>query len=123
MEHLTDRKRAEGRGSARSGTLHHIAMMISAGALVILVPLFLIVVVPVIGAAHAEVAAHFARPFPALVAALTIVVAMHHFRGGVEMMIQDYWQGMTRKLAILAMILLSYGIAAAGLYAIARLAL
>jgi len=123
MSYLTDRKRAEGRGTARSGTGHHIAMMISAVALVVLIPLFVITVVPLIGAPHADVAAHFARPFPALVAALTIVVAMHHFRGGVQVMIEDYWQGMTRKLAIVAMILVSYGAAAVGLFAIARLAL
>lgn len=123
MSYQTDRQRAEGRGTARAGTGHHIAMMISAVALVVLIPLFVITVVPVIGAPHEVVVAHFARPVPALVAALTIAVGLHHFRGGVQVMIEDYWQGMTRKLAILAMILLSYGAAAVGLFAIARLAL
>jgi len=123
MSYLTDRKRAEGRGAARAGTGHHIAMMISAVALLVLIPLFVATVVPLIGAPHAAVVAHFARPFPALVAALTIVVGLHHFRGGVQVMIEDYWQGMTRKIAILAMILIAYGAAAVGLFAIARLAL
>lgn len=123
MTYLTDRKRAEGLGSARAGTAHHIAMMVSAAALAILVPLFLIVLLPVLGAPHAEVAAHFARPFPAIVTALTLTVGLHHFRGGVQMMIEDYFRGMTRKLLILAMILVSYGAMATGLFAVARLAL
>ncbi len=42
MACLTDRKRAAGLGSAKEGTNHHIQMMISAVALVILKPLFLI---------------------------------------------------------------------------------
>lgn len=123
MAYLTDRKRAEGSGSARAGTQHHIAMMISAVALVVLVALFVAAVAPVIGAPHAEVTAHFARPFPAIVTALLLVVGFHHFRGGVQVMIEDYFRGLTRKVLIVLMILVSYGAMATGLFAVARLAL
>ena len=40
MRYLTDRKRAVGLGSAKSGTEHHWHMQISSIALIILVPLF-----------------------------------------------------------------------------------
>ncbi len=123
MAYLTDRKRAEGRGAARAGTEHHIAMMISSAALVVLVVLFVAAVVPVIGAPYEAVAAHFARPFPAIVTALLLVAGFHHFRGGVQVMIEDYVHGMTRKALIVLMILVSYGAMATGLYAVARLAL
>ncbi|MEL6566424.1 MAG: succinate dehydrogenase, partial [Pseudomonadota bacterium] len=65
----------------------------------------------------------FARPFPAIVAALTIAVTMMHFKDGVQVLIEDYVHGTAQKVAILAMICLSYAAAATGLFAIARIAL
>ena len=41
MRYLTDRKRAIGLGSAKSGTAHFWAMKVSSVALLILVPLFI----------------------------------------------------------------------------------
>lgn len=123
MSFLTDRKRAAGLGSAKSGTEHHWQMQISAIALLILVPLFVFTIGPVLGEDHATVVAYFARPFPALVAALTILVGFHHFRQGVQVLIEDYVHGQTRKFLIIAMVCISYGAAAAGVFALARLAL
>jgi succinate dehydrogenase / fumarate reductase membrane anchor subunit len=40
MRYLTDRKRATGMGSAKSGTAHFWAMKVSSVALLILIPLF-----------------------------------------------------------------------------------
>lgn len=40
MAYLTDRKRAMGMGSAKSGTAHFWAMKVSSVALLILIPLF-----------------------------------------------------------------------------------
>ncbi len=123
MSFLTDRKRAAGLGSAKSGTEHHWQMQISSIALLILVPLFVFTIGPVLGEDHATVVAYFARPFPALVAALTILVGFHHFRQGVQVLIEDYVHGQTRKFLIIAMVCISYGAAAAGIFALARLAL
>ena len=123
MRYLTDRKRAVGMGSAKSGTHHFWAMKVSSVALLPLIPLFLLTFGPMLGAPHAEVVAHFARPFPAIVAALTIVVAFMHFKDGVQVLIEDYVHGLSQKVLIIAMICLSYAAAATGLFAIARLAL
>jgi succinate dehydrogenase / fumarate reductase membrane anchor subunit len=123
MAYLTDRKRAVGLGSARSGTRHHWNMTVSSYALLLLTPLFLIAVGPMFGAPHAEVAAHFARPFPAIVTALMLVVGFSHFRQGVQVLIEDYSAGLTRHLLIIATACLSYGAMATGLFALVRLAL
>ena len=123
MRFLTDRKRATGLGSAKSGTAHFWAMKVSSTALLILVPLFVFTFGPVLGSDYATVTEYFARPAPALIAALTIVVGMVHFKDGAQIMIEDYVHGTTQKITILLMICLSYAVAAIGLFAIARLAL
>ena len=123
MRYITDRKRATGLGSAKTGTEHFWHMQLSSAALLVLVPLFVFTFGPVLGADHADVAAHFARPFPALVAALTLAVGLVHFRNGAQVAIEDYAEGLTRKGLILATLLVSYGTLAVALLALARLAL
>lgn len=123
MAYLTDRKRAVGAGSAKDGTEHHWNMTISSIGLLILVPLFVFTFGPMLGEPHAEVAAYFARPFPAIVAALTMVVGFMHFKSGAQVLIEDYTHGLTRKALILGVICLSYAAAATALFALVRLAL
>lgn len=123
MAYLTDRKRAVGLGSARTGTEHHWQMTLSSYALLILTPLFLIAWGPMLGESHEAVLAHFARPFPAVVTALMLVTGLQHFRQGVQVAIEDYTHGLTRHLAIVAAVCLSYGAMAVGLFALVRLAL
>ena len=123
MRYLTDRKRAVGMGSAKSGTEHFWAMKVSSAALLLLIPLFVFTFGPMLGEPHADVVAYFARPFPAIVAALTIIVTFKHFKDGVQVLIEDYVHGLAQKRLIVAMICLSYAAAATGLFAIARIAL
>ncbi|MEM9524731.1 MAG: succinate dehydrogenase, partial [Pseudomonadota bacterium] len=80
---MTDRKRALGLGSAQEGAARHWSVITSSVALAILIPLFTITFGPFLGRPHAEVVAHFARPYPAIVAALTILVSFMHFKTGV----------------------------------------
>ncbi|WP_299953765.1 succinate dehydrogenase, hydrophobic membrane anchor protein [uncultured Roseobacter sp.] len=123
MSYLTDRKRAVGLGSAKTGTEHHWSMTVSSGALLILIPLFVFTFGPMLGASYEEVTAFFNRPFPAVVAGLTIIVTFKHFAGGVQALIEDYVHGLAQKVAIVAMTCVSYAAMAVGLYAIVRLAL
>lgn len=123
MAYMTDRKRATGLGSAKTGTAHHWQMTMSSWALLILTPLFLIAFGPMLGESHEAVLAHFQRPFPAIVTGLMLVVGFHHFRGGVQVLIEDYTDGTARQLLIIAMACLSYGAMATGLFALVRLAL
>ncbi|MBS8226945.1 succinate dehydrogenase, hydrophobic membrane anchor protein [Vannielia litorea] len=124
MAFLTDRKRAEGMGSAKSGTEHHWHMQISSYALVILTPLFLLTFGPQLGNDYETVIAHFARPWPAIICGLMVVVGMWHFRQGFQAVIDDYVSTMmTRKLCIIALACFSYGVMAAGVFALVKLAL
>ena len=123
MRYLTDRKRAVGMGSAKSGTAHHWSMTVSSVALLVLIPLFVLTFGSALGSTHDEMIAYYSRPFPALIAALTFIVGMHHFSGGVRVMLEDYVHGLAGRIAIVVMTCVSYAIAAPGVYAIVRLAL
>jgi succinate dehydrogenase / fumarate reductase membrane anchor subunit len=123
MAYLTDRKRAVGWGASKTGTQHHWSMKKSSVALLILVPLFVFTFGNALGGTYEEVLAYYSRPFPAIVAALTIAVGFKHFNDGVQVLIEDYVHGPMEKVLILVMTCVSYGAAGVGLFAIARLAL
>jgi succinate dehydrogenase / fumarate reductase membrane anchor subunit len=123
MAFLTDRKRAVGMGSAHTGTEHHWQMMVSSVALLVLIPLFVFTFGAILGAPYEDVLAYYQRPFPAVIAALTMLVGFFHFRKGVQTLIEDYVHGFARKAAIIAMICVSYSAAAFAIFAIVRIAL
>lgn len=123
MAYLTDRKRASGLGSSKSGTEHFWHMQVSSVALAILIPLFVFTFGSILGGTHAEVVAAFSRPWPAIVTGLTLIVSFVHFKNGAQVMIEDYTQGMTRKALIVGVACLSYACIATGLFALVRLAL
>ena len=122
MSYLTDRKRATGMGSAKTGTGHHWGMTVSACLLLVLVPMFIFTFGPMLGESRATVVTYYSNPFPAIIAALTIIIGMLHFKNGVQIMIEDYVHGLARKILIIVMIGVSYGIMAVGLYALAEIA-
>lgn len=123
MRYLTARKRAEGQGAAHSGTEHHWSMTVTAVGLAFLVPAWLYVFGSSLGLPRDAVLETFARPFPAILTALVLVVGMRHFAMGATMMIEDYARGTTRKLLVIGAISLAWLIAATGLFALARIAL
>jgi succinate dehydrogenase / fumarate reductase membrane anchor subunit len=123
MQFITDRKRAVGTGSARDGTKQHWAMTVSSAGLLILVPLFIFTFGPMLGASHADVIEYYARPFPAIVAGLTILIGFMHFKNGVRMLLEDYSRGVTREILIILSVCGSYAGAAVGLFALAKIAL
>ena len=84
MRYLTDRKRAMGKGAAHSGTAHHWAMQVSSVGLALLIPVWIIVFGRALGQDHAGVVATFARPFPAILTGLVLVVGLRHFAAGAQ---------------------------------------
>lgn len=123
MRYLTTRKRAEGKGAAHTGTHHHWRMTVSAVALAFLLPVWIYVFGSALGQPLDAVRATFARPFPAIVTALLLVVGMRHFAMGAQMMIEDYTRGTTRKMLVIFVTSLATVIAATGLFALVKLAL
>lgn len=123
MRYVTSRKTAEGLGAAHDGTRHHWAMTVTAVALAILTPLFMITVSRAIGLPQELVLAHFSRPFPALITGLFVIVGMVHFIKGTRIMIDDYCQGAARKAAIIASVIFGWAVIATAVYALARMGL
>ena len=123
MAYLTDRKRAMGLGSAKSGTEHFWSMKVSSVALLILIPLFVFTFGAALGGSYEDVLTYYSRPFPAVIAALTLAVGFKHFNEGSQVLIEDYVHGLAQKVTIILVTCLSYGAAATGIFAIAKLAL
>jgi succinate dehydrogenase membrane anchor subunit len=123
MRYLTDRKRAVGLGAAKSGVHHHWSMKVSSAALLFLIPTFIFMVGSMLGNSHADVLAFFARPYPAIITGLTLVVGFRHFNSGVQVMLEDYVHGSAKKVSIILMTCLSYAAMATGLFALAKIAL
>lgn len=123
MKFITDRKRANGNGSAKSGTDHFWAMKASSVALLILVPIFVFTFGSVIGEPYEVVLEYYKNPLPALVTALTIIVGLEHFQSGAQVLIEDYVHGTKQKISIILIKCFSYGLMAAGILAVAKLAI
>ena len=123
MRFITDRKRAEGRGSAHSGTEHHWYMQASSVGLAFMMPVWLYIVGSALGGSRAEVTEAFAQPFAAILTGLILVVGMRHFAKGAQVMIEDYARGKTRKALIIFAFALSYMVTATGLFALVKIAL
>ena len=123
MAFVTDRKRVTGLGSARTGTAQHWTMTLTSVALLVLTPFFLYIVGSALGSDHGDVIATLSRPIPALVVAAYLLVGSHHLRLGMQVLIEDYTRGLTRKIAIIATTIVSYAIALGGLVALIQIAL
>lgn len=123
MRYITPRKAAEGLGSARKGTGHHIAMTVSGWALLFIVPVWVFCFARVIGHGHKHVVHAFENPFMAILTALLLLVGMRHFAKGAATAIEDYTHGFTREALIMAANAVSYLVIAAGFYGLVKIAL
>ena len=123
MRYLTARKRAEGLGAAGSGTEHHWYMKLSGVGLALIIPVFLVAFGRALGGSRAEVIDAFANPFMAILTGLVIFFGLRHFAAGAQTMIEDYAHGGTRRALIIFVTILSYGLIATGLFALAKIAL
>ncbi|MDR0810088.1 MAG: succinate dehydrogenase, hydrophobic membrane anchor protein [Gemmobacter sp.] len=123
MRYLTPRKRAEGLGSARHGTRHHMAMVISGWALLFIVPVFVVILARTLGRDFETVRATFANPFMAILTGLFLFVGMRHFARGAQTAIEDYTHGFAREALIMLANAIAYLVIGGGFYALVKLAL
>ena len=121
MRYLTDRKRAVGKGAARTGTQHHWYMQVSAVGLAFLVPTFVFIFGRTLGGTREAVLSTFASPFVAILTTLVLVVGMRHFAKGAQVMLEDYTQGSLRKGLVILVYSLSYAVTAVVFYALAKM--
>ncbi|RJL04007.1 succinate dehydrogenase, hydrophobic membrane anchor protein [Paracoccus siganidrum] len=122
MRYITPLKAAQGLGSAHSGTSHHWAMTVSACALVLLTPAFLLVIGKAIGLPREALMMYFGRPYPGIITALFVIVGMVHFIKGTRIMIDDYFNHTARKVAIIVSVIFGWAVIAAAIFALAKMA-
>jgi succinate dehydrogenase / fumarate reductase membrane anchor subunit len=109
-------------GSAREGTDHFWRMRLTAVANLILAPLFVVLVVSLVGQDYAVARRALGHPLVAIPMALFIGSALVHMRLGMQTIIEDYVHSEGRKVALLMLntfFVILIGVCA--LYALLRL--
>ncbi len=91
MAFYTDRKKAEGHGSAKTGTEHFIQQRLSAVALIPITILFFTCVAPLIGSNIEDVREAFKDNYwLSLIASLMTILTGIHIIQGMQVVIEDY---------------------------------
>jgi succinate dehydrogenase / fumarate reductase membrane anchor subunit len=115
--------RALGLGSAKEGVAHWWAQRVTAVALIPLVLWFVAALVALTGADRSMVVAWLREPFPAIVTVLLLIAGLYHMSLGIQVVIEDYIHNEATKIsAIVLNKLLAFAIAAAGIFAVLRIA-
>ena len=120
---LTDRKRAHGLGAGRQGTHHHWQMMVTSMLMVVLVPAFVVTIALGVGGTYEEVIAYYSRPIPAIITMLSLAVVIFHLMNEAVEAVEDYVHGLAGKLTLVGVTAFSYTLIAAGVFAVAKIAL
>jgi succinate dehydrogenase / fumarate reductase membrane anchor subunit len=114
---------AIGLGSAKAGVGHWWAQRITAVALIVLGLWFAISLISLAGADHAAVVAWLKGPITAVVMLLVLIASFYHAALGLQVVIEDYVHVELQKIAaIMAVRLLCFAFAAAGIFAVLRIA-
>ncbi len=113
--------RAKGLGSAKDGTGHWWHQRLSAIALLLMAPWFVILMVGLIGADQERVRAVLSQPFTAAVMTAFVLSLFWHARLGLQVVIEDYVHG-GAELLLQVIVKFAFAIAAiASLLAIGRI--
>lgn len=123
MGYVTDRKRVRGLGSAKLGTGHFWEQRLSAIALIVLVPLFILPFAYNLGDGYEEVRAAYAHPINAVIAIAFILTAFLHLFQGLQVIIEDYIHGRLGLVLIISSRLICAFCALVGVYAVIRISL
>ncbi|HEY4942473.1 MAG TPA: succinate dehydrogenase, hydrophobic membrane anchor protein [Rhizomicrobium sp.] len=115
--------KVEGLGSSHSGVTHFWRQRVTAAALVPLSLWFGVSVLGLIGAHEAATLAFLSQPLNAILMAAFVIIVLYHMVLGLQVVIDDYiyvnWQKLSLMLLMRALALAA---AAAGLFALLRIA-
>ena len=124
MSYLTDKKRVQGLGSAKTGTHHFISQRVTAIALIPLTVLFVLPFGYNLGAGYDRVIEAYSHPVNAIIAILFLFTVFTHLRLGLQVVIEDYVHGKTARTALLlANTLFCWLFGLTGIFAVAKIAL
>jgi succinate dehydrogenase / fumarate reductase membrane anchor subunit len=124
MSYKTDYARARGNGSAHEGTHHFWIQRVTAIALIPLTLFFIFPFINALGNGYDEVHRIYQNPWNAFIAVNFIAIGFWHLKLGLQVIIEDYVGGRSRRLkATLANIIFNWSFAVAGIYAVAKIAL
>lgn len=113
--------RAKGLGSAKDGTTHWWHQRLTAIALALLTPWFVVFAVGLLGADQATVRGAIAQPPAATLLAAFVLSLFWHARLGLQVVVEDYVHG-APELVLQVAIKFAYALAAiAALLAIGRI--
>lgn len=115
-------KSARGLGSAKSGTRVHIAQRVSALALVVLVPWFMLSLMKAALGGYAAATAWVSDPLNAALLILTAGATFYHMRLGMQVIIEDYiGKSGTRAALMILNTFFTIGLSVAVVMAVARI--
>ena len=113
--------RAKGLGSAKDGTTHWWNQRLTAVALALLTPWFVIFAVGLLGADQTAVRAAIAQPLSATLLAAFVLCLFWHAQLGLQVVVEDYLHG-AAEVGLQIAIKFAYALAAiASLLAIGRI--
>ncbi|MGI4880417.1 MAG: succinate dehydrogenase, hydrophobic membrane anchor protein [Janthinobacterium lividum] len=120
----TEIGRVRGLGSAKSGVGHWWLQRVTAVSNLVLVLWFVTSLVRLPSLDYAATVTWLRQPVAAIPMLLLIVSVFYHFRLGVQVFIEDYLhREATKLLALLALNFYALGGAAAGVFAVLKIAL
>lgn len=123
----TPMNRVIGLGSAKDGVGHWWAQRLSSIALIPLTIFFVWPFASALGSGaegFAAVQETYRNPYNALIAILFIAVSFHHLQQGLQVVIEDYVHGKAaRTVLLVGMTMFCWLFGAAGVFAVAKIAL
>jgi succinate dehydrogenase / fumarate reductase membrane anchor subunit len=112
-----------GLGPSHEGAGHFIAQRVSAIALIVLVPWFLISLLRAARGGHDAAVAWIASPINAVLIVLAVGTALYHMRIGMQVIIEDYIaRTMTRAALLILNAFLAVFLFAAAAFSVLRIA-
>lgn len=114
--------RAEGLGSAKSGTRHWWLQRVGAIALVPLTVWFLVAIIAHAGADYATFTSWLRTPVAMTGTILLLPVLFHHSALGLQVIVEDYTHSGSKFALLIAVRLSCYGLAIVGTVAVLRVA-
>jgi succinate dehydrogenase / fumarate reductase, membrane anchor subunit len=118
----TPLSRAIGLGSAHSGVQHWWAQRVSAIALIPLTVWFIAAIIAQTGADYATFVAWMRNPITDILMGLLLIALFYHAALGLQVVVEDYIHSDVKFAAVLAVRLICFTLAIAGILATLRIA-